>query len=60
MPAVLGVEEISRGEIWRVIWLMDVMVGFADAGVKGGRKRGCGDAADDVEDKQCNAHEVRI
>ena len=42
VPAVLGLEDISRAEIWRVSWLTDVMMGFADAEAEksvGGRRK---------------------
>ena len=59
---VLGLEEISRAEIWRVICPIDAMVGFAVMCMKEARRtvEWVTDADDSVEDKKCGEHEVRF
>ena len=59
---VLGLEEISRAEIWRVICPIDAMVGFAVMCMEEARRarEWVTDADDGVEDKKCGEHEVRF
>ena len=59
---VLGLEEISRAEIWRVIWPTEAMLGVALArGRLEGMGEDVGDSEEvDVRDEGRGEHEVQF